>query len=167
MTTSISRGKEVIIKKSLILITIVTIISALILICAIRNAQPYMDQASKRYTYESDIDPEVMNVWPKIRIELARTPHMKAIVVCKNPDPAHPIKKVAFLLILNYSKKWFFHEYAYYKNGILELYRGKDTEKGRHYYRIDPVPADKKEIIDTWLKPSVGSEITPNKNIKI
>jgi len=106
---------------------------------------------ARAYTYESDIDPEVINTWAKV--EVSTNPFAGSIVVIsKNPDPVNPILYAIFLLVPSEQGGMAFAEYAYYKLDKLYLFRGKRTSEGRHYYSVEPTPEYKK-LIDDWLSP--------------
>ena len=108
-------------------------------------------EVARAYTYESDINPEVINTWAKVQVSI--NPFTKSVVVIsKNPDPVNLIRYVAFLLMPSESGGMAFVEYAYYKIDKLYLFRGKKTPKGRHYYSVEPTPEYKK-LIDDWLSP--------------
>ena len=108
-------------------------------------------EVARAYTYESDIDPTVVNTWERVERSINLVVR-SVIIISKNPDPVNPIRYAIFLLVPSEQGGWAFKEYAYYKFDKLYLFRGETTSKGRHYYSVEPTPKAKKHI-DEWLLP--------------
>ena len=108
-------------------------------------------EVARAYTYESDIDPTVVNTWERVERSINLVVR-SVIIISKNPDPVNPIRYAIFLLVPGEKGGLAFAEYAYYKIDKLYLFRGKKTPKGRHYYSVEPTPEYKK-LIDDWLSP--------------
>ena len=107
-------------KKSLILIAIITIISACILVFSFRAAHPF--------TFEGELDPNVFMQWPRISQGMI-TPVIGKVVV-QNPNPSSPIKKVQLILFVPAE---IVIAYQYFKNG--EIYRYEFDNKADRYIR--------------------------------
>jgi len=75
-------------RQSLILILIITIISACILIFAIRAAHPF--------TWEGELDPNEFLKWPRVSQRMV-SPEIGTVTV-KNPDASSPIQNVQVIL---------------------------------------------------------------------
>jgi len=130
-------------KQSLILITIITIISALILIFSFRAAQSF--------TFEGDLDPNVFIQWPRISQGMA-TPVI-GIVVVQNPDSSSPIKKVEMSI---YALLDQLIAYRYFKDG--ESYRYELDVKADRYIRKKYTEEEKKGCMECHKELITGGQ---------
>jgi len=109
-------------KQSLILILIVTLISACILVFAFRMAHSF--------TFEGELDPNEFIEWPVIGRSLI-SPEIGTVVV-QNPDSSSPIQKIQLLIYVSTDT---LIAYQYFKNGEIYQYV-LDIEKDRYVRKL-------------------------------
>jgi len=129
-------------KKSLILILIITAISACILIFAIR--------AAHSYTFEGELDPDVFTKWPRVSQGMV-TPVIGKVMV-QNPDISSPIQKVEMFIYIPLSV---LTAYRYFKHG--EIYQYKLDIKANRYVRKHLTDHEKKGCMKCHKKRPVST----------
>lgn len=120
-------------KQSLILITIIAIISALILIFSFKYAQPseLIRQTAGGFTWEGELDPNEFVEWPRDAGSYRMINPVIGKVTVENPDKNSPIQRIQILIYLPAEK---LIAYRYFKEGKIYIYE-LDCNKNKYVRR--------------------------------